>query len=441
MPRRLGPGPVGRVRAERTNDMTDASGNGGKIEHKPCAAVILAAGKSTRMVTDLPKVLHEVCGRPMLAYVVDACRGAGIDRIVVVVGYRKDDVIAAFAGEPGLQFVEQTEQKGTGHAVQICREALADFEGNVIVIAGDMPLVRTETLTLLRETHDREHSAVTLATAILEDPTGYGRIVRDAYGNLQGIIEHADCTPEQLRIKEVNPSYYCFDKKLLFEALDSIQPNNVKGEYYLTSVLHILIHRGYRAVAVTAVAAEDAMGVNSRQQLAEVGKIMQARIQDRFMTSGVTIVDPPNTWIDARARIGRDTVIHPFTYIHGRVQIGARCSIGPFAYIRDGTHLADDVVVGVFAELKNAALGEGSRVRHLTYIGDATIGERVNVGAGTIVANFDGSHVHPTVVDRDVFIGSGSILVAPLKLPAGAHVAPGSVITNDSSGNRDGHHR
>jgi bifunctional UDP-N-acetylglucosamine pyrophosphorylase/glucosamine-1-phosphate N-acetyltransferase len=421
--------------------MSAISANGGNVERRPCAAVVLAAGKSTRMVTDLPKVLHEVCGRPMLAYVIDACREAGINRIVVVVGYRKDDVIAAFAGEPGLQFVEQAEQKGTGHAVQICRDALAGFEGNVVVIAGDMPLLRTETLTLLTETHDREHSAVTLATAILEEPTGYGRIVRDAYGNLQGIVEHADCTPEQLRIKEINPSYYCFDKKLLFEALENVRPNNVKGEYYLTDALHILIHRGCRAVAVTAVAAVDAMGVNSRQQLAEVGKIMQARIQDRFMNSGVTIVDPPNTWIDARARIGRDTVIHPFTYIHGRVQIGARCSIGPFAYIRDGTRLADDVVVGVFAELKNTALGEGTRVRHLTYIGDATIGERVNVGAGTIVANFDGTHIQATVVEKDAFIGSGSILVAPLKLPTGTHVCPGSVVTNDSSGNRNGNHR
>lgn len=421
--------------------MSAISRNGGEIERKPCAAVILAAGKSTRMVTDLPKVLHEVCGRPMLAYVVDACHEAGIDRVVVVVGYRKNDVIAAFSDEKGLQFVEQSEQKGTGHAVQICRDALADFEGNVVVIAGDMPLLRTETLSLLTETHDREHSAVTLATAILDDPGGYGRIVRDAYGNLQGIVEHADCTPDQLRITEINPSYYCFDKRLLFEALDNVQPNNVKGEYYLTDALHILIHRGYRAVAVTAVAAQDAMGVNSRQHLAEVGKIMQARIQDRFMSSGVTIVDPPNTWIDARARIGRDTVIHPFTYIHGRVQVGARCSIGPFAYIREGTRLSDDVVVGVFAELKNTSLGEGSRVRHLTYIGDATIGERVNVGAGTIVANFDGKQIQPTVVEKDAFIGSGSILVAPLNVSAGAHVTPGSVISNDASGNRHDNHR
>jgi bifunctional UDP-N-acetylglucosamine pyrophosphorylase/glucosamine-1-phosphate N-acetyltransferase len=408
---------------------------------KPSAAVILAAGRSTRMVTDLPKVLHEICGRPMLAYVVDACRKAGIERIVVVVGYRKEEVIAAFRNDPDVEFVHQETQKGTGHAVQICKDALADLDGNVLIIAGDMPLLRPETLQLLIETHERETSAVTLATAVLDDPTGYGRIIRDAYGNLQGIVEHGDCTPEQRKIREINPSYYCFDRNLLFAALAEVKPNNVKGEYYLTDALHILIHRGCRAVAVTAVAAVDAMGVNSRQQLADVGKIMQERIQDKLMTQGVTIVDPPNTWIDARASIGRDTIIHPFTYIHGVVAIGRRCSIGPFAYLRDGTRLADDVVVGVFAELKNVGLDQGTRARHLTYIGDAQIGERVNIGAGTIVANFDGQQIQRTVVEADTFIGSGSILVAPLTVPVGAHVAPGTVLSNSAETNRDANHR
>ena len=417
--------------------MSGETGNGGR----PCAAVVLAAGKSTRMVTDLPKVLHEVCGRPMLAYVLDACREAGIERIVVVVGYRKEDIIHAFADEPDLHFVDQTEQKGTGHAVQICRDALDGFDGNVLVIAGDMPLVRPETLKLLVETHTRGNSAVTLATAVLDDPTGYGRIVRDAYGNLQGIVEHSDCTPQQLAIREINPSYYCFDRKLLFQALDNVRPDNVKGEYYLTDALHILIRQGHRAVAITAVAAEDAMGVNSRKELARVGKIMQERIQDRLMASGVTIFDPPNTWVDARARIGRDTVIHPFTYIHGRVTIGRRCSLGPFAYVRDGTKLADDVVVGVFAELKNALLGEGTRARHLTYIGDASVGDHVHIGAGTIVANYDGHEVRRTEIGQKAFVGSGSILVAPLKLEDGVHVAPGSVMTQNSDGNRDANNR
>lgn len=405
---------------------------------KPTAAIILAAGKSTRMVTDLPKVLHEVCGRPMLAYVVDACRVAGVERIICVVGYRKDDIIRAFAGENDLVFVEQKEQKGTGHAAMVCRDALKDFTGNVMVIAGDMPLVRTETLSLLMETHSNQNSAVTLATAVLDDASGYGRIIRDKYGNLEGIVEHSDCTPEQLQIREVNPSYYCFDKNLLFEALDQIQPNNVKGEYYITDALKILIRGGHRALAITAVAAEDAMGVNSRLELAEVGRLMQNRIQRKLMLSGVTIVDPPNTWIDVRAEFGQDTVIYPFTYIHGRVKIGRRCNVGPFAYLREGTVLEDDVVVGVFTEIKNTKLGAGTRARHLSYIGDAEIGQRVNVGAGTLFANFDGQKINRSVVGDDTYIGNGSILVAPIKVENSVHIAHGSVIRSENGQTRDG---
>jgi len=395
---------------------------------KPTAAIILAAGKSTRMVTDLPKVLHEVCGRPMLAYVIDACRAAGIERIACVVGYRKEAIIKAYGDQPGVTWVDQTEQKGTGHAAMMCRDALADFDGNVVVIAGDMPLVRNETLNLLIDTHSKRNSAVTLATAVLDDPSGYGRIVRDEYGNLQGIVEDADCTDQQRRIKEINPSYYCFDKKHLFAALDNIRPDNVKGEYYITDALHILVQEGHRAIAITAVVAEEAMGVNSRAQLAEASRIMQNRIQRALMQNGVTIVDPANTWVDIRAEIGQDTVIYPFSYIHGHVKIGKYCSIGPFAYLRDGTVLQDDVVVGVFTEMKNSSLGEGARVRHLSYIGDAEIGQRVNVGAGTIFSNFDGQQIHQTSVGNDVYIGNGSILVAPLKVASSQQIAHGSVV-------------
>jgi len=404
---------------------------------KPTAAIILAAGKSTRMVTSLPKVLHEVCGRPMLSYVLDACRAAGISRIVVVVGYEKDQVIEAFADEPDIRWVYQEQQKGTGHAASMCRDTLADFDGNLVVLAGDMPLLRSETLKLLIETHERQHAAVTLATAVLEDPTGYGRIIRDAYGNLQGIVEETDCTDEQRAIREINPSFYCFDKKLLFAALEEIRPDNVKGEYYITDALHILVQKGYRAVAITAVKPEEAVGVNSRAQLAEVGRIMQDRIQHSLMQNGVTIVDPPNTWIDIRAQIGQDTVIYPFTYIHGRVRIGQRCMVGPFAYLRDGTVLEDDVVVGVFTELKNSTLGEGTRARHLSYIGDAQIGRRVNVGAGTIFANFDGRQIHRSVVGDDSYIGNGSILVAPLTVSQGRQIAHGSVV-RESDGTPEG---
>jgi bifunctional UDP-N-acetylglucosamine pyrophosphorylase/glucosamine-1-phosphate N-acetyltransferase len=392
-------------------------------------AIILAAGVSSRMNTKLPKVLHEVCGRPMLAYVIDACRQADIQKLYVIVGYGKEQVIEYFGDDKNIVWVEQKEQKGTGHAVICCKSYLADFTGDTLVICGDMPLIRPEIVRTLIDKHEKDASAATLATAILDDPTGYGRIVRDSYGNIQGIVEDGDCNPQQKTIKEVNPSYYCFKNKILFETLDKITPNNVKKEYYLTDALYLIINAGHKVVAVTAVAAEDAIGINSRQQLSEAGKIMQRRIQDKFMKSGVTIVDPPNTWIDARTQIGQDTVIEPFTYIHGRVRIGSNCRVGPFAYLRDGTVLENDVVLGVFTEVKNSSLSDGVRVRHHSYIGDSKVGKNVNVGAGAITANFDGQKINPTQIGDNVFIGSGSIIVAPINVPAGAHIKPGSTVT------------
>ena len=316
-------------------------------------AIILAAGQSTRMNTKTAKVLHEVCGRPMLEWVLDACRAAGVQKHIVVVGYGKEQIIDRYKDAGDVEFVEQAEQKGTGHAVMCCREQLKGFTGQTLILCGDAPLIRTETLKVLIEKHENEKSAVTLATAIMPEPTGYGRIVRDGYGNIQGIVEHNDCDQKQLEITEINPGYFCFQTPMLLEALDKIQPNNVKNEYYLTDALHILLHEGHKATAVTAVAAEDAMGVNNRQQLALVGKIMQQRIQERLMGAGVTIVDPPNTWIDARAEIGQDTVIEPFTCVSGAVRIGDNCRVGPFAYLHEGADLAPSSVVGVFQELKH----------------------------------------------------------------------------------------
>jgi len=315
-------------------------------------AIILAAGQSTRMNTKLPKVLHEVCGRPMLEWVIEACRSAGVQRHIVVVGYGKNKIVERYQDAKDVEFVEQTEQKGTGHAVMCCQHLLEGFEGQTLILCGDAPLIRTETLNVLIEKHETDASAVTLATAIMPDPSGYGRIVRDGYGNIQGIVEHNDCDEKQLTIAEVNPGYFCFQTPYLLEALDKIKPNNVKNEYYLTDALHILLHDGHKATAVTAVAAEDAMGVNNRQQLALVGKIMQQRIQQRLMAGGVTIVDPPNTWIDARAEIGQDVVIEPFTCISGAVRVGDNSRIGPFAYLHEGAVLEPNSIVGVFQELK-----------------------------------------------------------------------------------------
>jgi bifunctional UDP-N-acetylglucosamine pyrophosphorylase/glucosamine-1-phosphate N-acetyltransferase len=395
-------------------------------------AIILAAGMSSRMNTKLPKVLHEVCGRPMLAYVIDACRQAGVQKLYIIVGYGKDQVIHYFNGDKDITWVEQKEQKGTGHAVLCCKDHLADFDGDTLILCGDMPLIRPEIVKTLVDKHDHESAAATLATAILEDTRSYGRIIRDGYGNIQGIVEEADCNTQQKLIKEVNPSYYCFKNKVLFEALSKITPNNKKNEYYLTDALHLIIKAGHKVVAVTAVSPEDAIGVNSRQQLSEVGKIMQQRIQDRFVKNGVTIVDPPNTWIDARAQIGLDTVIEPFTYIHGTVKIGNNCRVGPFAYVREGTVLGSDVILGVFTEVKNSTLSDGVRARHHSYIGDAVLGKNVDIGAGAITANFDGQKIQPTQIGDNVFVGCGSVIVAPINIPANIQIPPASAVTSDS---------
>ncbi len=313
---------------------------------RPAAAVILAAGKSTRMKTELPKVMHEICGQPMLSYVLGACRAAGIERFLVVVGFAKEAIISAYEGEPGVEFVEQIEQKGTGHAVSMCTPALQGFHGDVVVIAGDMPMIRPETLKTLIASHRAAGAGASIATTILDEPFSYGRIVRSSSGEFERIVEHRDCTPEQLKIKEVNPSYYCFDAKDLLAALPKVQPNNAKGEYYITDVLEITKKSGRPVCATTQVPAVDAVGINSRVDLADVAKLMQRRIQNRWMEDGITIVDPETTWIDSRAQIGADCEIKPFSYIEGHARIGARCVVGPYAYIGDGAIVEDESIVG-----------------------------------------------------------------------------------------------
>lgn len=310
------------------------------------AAIILAAGKSTRMKTDLPKVMHEICGRPMLAFVLDACREAGVPTMHLVVGFAKDVVVNAFSNEPGVRFVEQVEQKGTGHAVLMCADAFRSFVGDVIVIAGDMPTVRADTLRQLLAAHRSAGAAASIATTALADPAGYGRIIRDPAGRFERIVEHRDCNAEQLKIHEVNPSYYCFDAQALFEALPKLKPDNAKGEYYITDALAVIRRSGKLVQAVTSVPAEDAVGINSRGELADVAKVMQRRIQNSWMERGVTIVSPDNTWIDSRASIGPETVIKPFSYIEGHARIGARCVVGPFAHVADGAVLEDGATAG-----------------------------------------------------------------------------------------------
>ncbi|MHC4545191.1 MAG: sugar phosphate nucleotidyltransferase, partial [Planctomycetota bacterium] len=316
--------------------------------------------------------------------------------------------------------------------VLCCKEYLEDFQGQTLVLCGDGPLIRATTLKTLIQKHEEGQPAATLATAILDEPAGYGRIIRDEKENIKGIVEDSDCTPRQLEINEVNPSYYLFDNKLLFDAVQNIKPDNVKKEFYLTDAVAHIIETGRKVLAVTAVRTDEARGVNSRVQLTEANKIMQRRIQQKLMDNGVTIVDPDNTWIDIRAEIGQDTVIEPFTYIHGDVKIGKACRIGPFAYLRHGTVLGDDVVLGVFAEVKNSTLADGVRARHNIYVGDAAVGKNVNVGTGSMTANFDGENVNRTNIGDDCYIGSGVVLIAPLKLKAGTHISAGKIVSQES---------
>lgn len=319
-------------------------------------AIILAAGKSTRIKSNRPKPLHEVCGRPMLEYVLRACYDAGCDKVVVVVGHGKEEIMAAFADDRRIVWVEQKEQLGTGHAARMCEAEIKKHGGDVFILTGDGPLIRGEVLKTLLRAHRDDHAAGTLATAVLDNPFGYGRITRDAKGDFLAIVEEADATPEQKLIKEVFPSYYCLKAPELLHALSQLKNNNKKGEYYLTDIFEILRKAGKKVVAVQAVAAEDTLGVNTRQQLAEIDLIMQERIQRNLRENGVTIVNSFNTYIESGVTVGHETVIQPFTFIGRDAAIGANCVIGPFArvprcsVVTEGTSLSGNPSEADFAQ-------------------------------------------------------------------------------------------
>ncbi|HZN69125.1 MAG TPA: NTP transferase domain-containing protein [Tepidisphaeraceae bacterium] len=296
-------------------------------------AVILAAGKSTRMKSKCPKALHEVCGKPMLQFVLDACYEAGCQRVLLVVGHGKDEIIAHFGRDERIQWVEQAEQLGTGHAARVCEPQLRQHHGDVFILTGDAPLIRGEVLRTLLRTHREEHANASMATAILDDPTGYGRVVRDAQGQFVRIVEQIDATPQEREIREVFPSYYCFKGEDLLFALSRLKNDNKKGEFYLTDTYGILRDAGKKVVAVQAVGPEDVLGVNDREQLAAIDSIMQDRIQRQVRAGGVTIASPVNTYIEAGVTIGPDTTIHPFTQVCRDSSIGADCTIGPFAIV------------------------------------------------------------------------------------------------------------
>lgn len=414
------------------------------------------------MKSRLPKPLHPLCGLPLTRHVVDACAEAGVTRRIVVIGHEAELVRQGLGDD--LEYAYQLEQKGSGHAVSCAMPDLEGFDGDVLVLAGDVPLLTSETIARLLEHHRATQAAATLLTAFLDDPTGYGRIVRKADGSVARIVEHKDASSEERAIQEWNPSIYCFRADALRSALPRIQPNNVQGEYYLTDAIGILSGEGARVEAVAVADNREVLGVNTRVELALVGSILRERILRRLMLGGVTIVDPASTYVDAGVTIGADTTIEPQTYLQGRTAIGADCQvgpmtrivdctvgdgvqilssnlvqseigdrvrIGPFAHLRGGCKIAAGAKIGDYVELKNATLGEGVSAAHLTYIGDAEIGARTNIGAGTITCNYDGVRKHRTVVGEGAFIGSHVTLIAPITVGDGAVVGAGSPLDED----------
>ena len=426
------------------------------------AAVILAAGKGTRMKSRLPKVLHKICGQPMIAYVLNAVEKAGIKKIVVVTGHGNQRV-AQVVGESAA-IALQSEQLGTGHALLQAGPFLADFQGDILVVCGDTPLITPATLAGLAAEHASAGAAATVLTAEVDDPRGYGRVQRDAGGRVARIVEEKDATTEEKRVREINTGIYCFSAAGLFEALAGLTPANAQGEYYLTDIVGLYVEKGLLVRAVTVKDPGEVAGINDRLQLAGAEHAIRYRVLEDLMLSGVTVIDPASTFVDRGVQIGPDTVIYPYTMIEGNTVVGEDCSvgpgtrlvdarvgddvniqnsivldssigdgssIGPFAYLRPGTVVGKAVKVGDFVEIKKSQIGDGSKVPHLSYLGDAVVGEKVNVGAGTITCNYDGQKKWPTHIGDGAFIGSNTNLVAPVRIGAGAVVGAGSTITKD----------
>ena len=425
-------------------------------------AIILAAGSGTRMKSERPKVVHEVLGKPLIRWVVDAARAAGAEQIICVLGHGREMVEPLVEGDTTI--VVQLEQKGTADAVAVCRNAVSDQAQSVLVLNGDCPLVTPETLADLVRARDESNAGVAVLTMEAPDPHGYGRIIRDAGGMVERIVEQKDCDEVQNAITECNSGFYCFDSSMLFDALSRVNSNNSQNEFYLTDVVHIARGDGRAAIGVKASNVDECLGVNTRIQLAEATKIIQRRINYAHMLAGVTIIDPDQAWIGPEVVLEQDVEIWPQTMLSGstrigkgssvgpnsrlrdtvvgtyctveetvaiEAQIGNGCSCGPRAYLRPGACLMDGAKAGTHVEIKKSVVGEGSKVPHLSYIGDATIGSGVNIGAGTITCNYDGVNKSATVIGDNTFIGSDTMLVAPVSVGSDVVVGAGSVITED----------
>lgn len=392
-------------------------------------AIVMAAGKGTRMKSKKSKLVQKIYGKEIVKRAVENAEKAGVSDIVAVVGYQKEEVMAVLGDT--VKYAFQEEMLGTGHAVMQAKEYLQGKKGRVLVLNGDVPLLRPETLNKLLEKSIENKEYATLLTAIYDNPYGYGRIIRDEGGNVSAIVEEKDTTEDQKEIKEINAGIYCFDIEELMSALDEIKPNNSQGEYYITDVIEIMNKKGLKTGAVVVEDNTEILGVNDRIQLEMLTKVLQMRVNTEHMKNGVTIEDVNTTYIYDDVKIGMDTVIHPNTIIKSNVEIGEDCEIGPNSYIREGCRLSNKVKIGSFVEIKKAIIGEGTKVPHLSYMGDCEIGEKCNIGCGTITCNYDGLHKSKTIIGNHSFIGSNTNLVAPVTLGDETFVAAGSTITDD----------
>ena len=427
-------------------------------------AIILAAGKGTRMKSALPKVLHKVCGKAMVQIIIDNIAAAEIGKSYIVIGHGAEKVKEVLGEEHS--YAVQEPQLGTGHCVMQAIPVIPEDTDGVLVVCGDTPLLKAETLASLKENFVKTGAACTILTAVMPNPTGYGRIIRNEKGNIVAIVEEKDATAEQKKITEVNTGTYFFDYKLLKEALANITNDNAQGEYYLTDTLAYLNANGHVIAGIVSKDADETMGVNDRINLAKADRLLRLRKNEQLMADGVTLIDPYCTYVELDVQVGRDTVIYPNCHLRGKTVIGENCvldadcqitdstignnchlikaivnestvgdyaDIGPFAYIRPKTFVKDHVKIGHFVEVKKSTVDEGTKIPHLSYIGDAVIGKGVNIGCGTITCNYDGAHKFQTIIGDNVFIGSNSNLVAPVTVEENAYVAAGSTITKKVS--------
>lgn len=400
---------------------------------KDFISIILAAGEGTRMKSNLPKVLHNICGRPMVDYVIDVVKRLHFKKNFIVINKQYQPLLEHLKIHKDIKLIFQKRPQGTADAVSQAKKFISGSKKNVLITCADVPLVNRDTLQALTKKHLERNSGCTILTAFQDNPFGFGRIVRDAFSKVSKIIEENDATPSQKQIKEINSGIYCFNSGDLLQALKEIKINSKKKEFYLTDVIEVLYKQNKIIDTYACLDSNEVLGINSRLDLSKANDIMRLRIIEEFLENGVSVIDPKTTFINYGASIGPDTTIHPFTVIDSGVKIGENCSIGPFCRLREGTVIKDNNITGNFTEIVRSSLGEGTYFKHLGYLGDTQVGKKVNIGAGTVIANFDGEKKNLTVIKDGAFIGCDTVIVAPAKIGKGAITGAGSVITKSSN--------